>query len=144
MACRGRGEGQGFVRGRWWLGCSAGDDNFITGLVNTFVQRDQGRHAGLSVKQDTYPCSNILRWHPCSSRNQFYMASTPAFCIRTCYKNSTAFLSVGWKFAKLVGCKGKESRCCHFCMERLLLRLQLFAPFFLSIKHVLHFGGRFE
>ena len=111
MACRGRGEGQGFVRGRWWLSCSADGDNILTDIVTTSVPPDQGHRTGLSVKQDTHPCSNILRWHSSSiSRMSPYIASTPAFCIHTCFENSTALLSVGWKFAILAGWKGTTGK----------------------------------
>lgn len=86
MACRGRGEGQGLVRGRRQLGSSADDGNVIIELANTSVQRSQDRYAGLSVERHMNPCSNILNRHSRnSSRNQFYIASTPAHCICICF-----------------------------------------------------------
>jgi hypothetical protein len=34
---------------------------------------------------------------------ELYIASTPAFCIRTCFEDFPALLSVSWKFAILAG-----------------------------------------
>ena len=78
------------MRGRRRLACSADDHDFIIILVTTSLQRDQERIAGSSAERRVNPCSSISHRHSLySSCNNFYVASTPAFCIRICSEDPT-------------------------------------------------------
>lgn len=134
------------MRSRRRLDCSADDDNIVIDIVTASLQRDQQRHAGSGVRQNM----SFLIAHLASSSQQrlshdHCIASTPVFCIRFCFEDYKAFLSVGWKFATLECWKGtvKERRSCE--LEVTFARpLLLILLFLCLIMRLLYWRGRFE